>query len=358
MLVNTHEVPVAESLKNPDADLQVPRLLDKLRFVAGAEWVQIFDAQALAEEFLGDTIVANILALGFAWQRGLVPVSLEALQRAIELNAVAVPANLAAFALGRLAAGAPLALQALRAAPVAAPPAQEPIAARLTAQVQQLTVYQNTAWAGRFMAVMQAVQQREEALGGDASLPFTRAVAASLTKRMTYKDEYEVARLYAEPAFMQALHDQFEGEFSIEFHMAPPLLARPRNGQPPRKLRIGGWLLPVLKLLARAKGLRGTWADPFGHSAERRLERELIDQFEARVRELLPQLTSENILLAMQWAKLGLSMRGFGHVKLANITLARVREAELLHRFNPARYPRPEGAAQAGQLKGIAVVSA
>ncbi len=359
VLVNTHEVPVAESLKNPDADLQVPRLLDKLRFVAGDEWVQTFDAQALAEEFLGDTIVANILALGFAWQRGLVPVSLAALQRAIELNGVAVGTNQAAFSLGRLAAGAPQALQALRATPAAAPPAaMVPIAQALASRAQQLTAYQNAAWAGRFMAVMQAVQQREETLGGDAKLPFTRAVADSLTKLMTYKDEYEVARLYAQPAFMQALHDQFEGEFKLEFNMAPPLLARPRNGQAPAKIRIGAWLLPVLKVLARARGVRGSWADPFGHSAERRLERALIDQFEARVRELLPQLTLENTGPATAWARLPLSMRGFGHVKLANIALARVREAELLHRFNPARYTRPAGTAQAGQIKGIAVVSA
>ena len=194
-------------------------------------------------------------------------------------------------------------------------------------------------------------------LGADASLPFTRAVAKSLLKLMAYKDEYEVARLYTDGRFQQQLGQQFDGDVRLEFYMAPPLLSRARNGQAPRKLRIGGWLLPLLRVLARGKGLRGGAFDVFGRTDERRLERELITQYEARIDELLPRLRIETLALASEIARLPLSMRGYGHVKIANIALARAREAELLHRLDPEHYPQPAASPQAGQLRGIAVVA-
>jgi indolepyruvate ferredoxin oxidoreductase len=203
------------------------------------------------------------------------------------------------------------------------------------------------------------VHQAEQALaGGGVSLPLTRAVAHSLLKLMSYKDEYEVARLYTDGRFQQRLAEQFEGTPLLRFHMAPPLLARPKNGQPPRKIEMGPWLLGAMRWLARGKALRGTPLDPFGRTEERRMERALIPRFEARVDELLAGLVTEKQALAAQVAAVPLAMRGFGHVKLANVALAQAREAELLHRWDPARYPRPAHAPQAGQLRGIAVVSA
>jgi len=184
---------------------------------------------------------------------------------------------------------------------------------------------------------------------------------------MAIKDEYEVARLYTNGRFAQQLAAQFEGDVRLRFHLAPPLLSRSRTVdgvvQPPRKISLGPWLLPVLTLLAAARRLRGRWCDPFGHSAERRLERALVDQFSQRLHGLLPALTPQRLALATQIAALPLSVRGFGHVKLASLALARAREAELLHRFDPALHPRPAAAAgpaglpQAGQLRGIAVVA-
>jgi indolepyruvate ferredoxin oxidoreductase len=175
---------------------------------------------------------------------------------------------------------------------------------------------------------------------------------------MAYKDEYEVARLYTDGAFQRELQAQFDGDVRLEFYMAPPLLSRAKHGQPPRKLRLGGWLLPMMKLLAKGKRLRGGMLDVFGRTDERRMERELIRQYEARVDELLPRLRVENLALASEIARLPLSMRGYGHVKIANVALARAREAELLHRLDPQHYPRPAAPAQAGQLRGIAVVAA
>jgi len=378
ILANTHETPVAESLRNPDAELRHDALLEKMRFVAGDAQVGTFDAQTLAEDFLGDTVTANVLAMGYAWQHGFVPVGLAAMQQAIRLNGVAVETNLLAFALGRMAAAEPQALQRLREAS-GDEPAAETLEALIARAKAHLTGYQNAAWADRFEATVRRVQQREQALAAspdtarDAALPLTRAVAQSLLKLMSYKDEYEVARLYTDGRFRHQLADQFEGDdIRLEFHMAPPFLARPKNGQPPKKIVLGPWLLGAMKWLAKGKALRGSAFDVFGRTEERRTERELIVRFERRVDELLVDLAGpgdgaasthdddgklDRLAIAQQIAALPLTIRGFGHVKLANLALARAREAELLHRYAPERYPKPERAsALAGQFKGIAVV--
>ena len=169
---------------------------------------------------------------------------------------------------------------------------------------------------------------------------------------MAYKDEYEVARLYTDGEFQRNLHRQFEGDLQLEFYMAPPVLSRSRKGQPPRKVRLGGWMMPAMKLLAQARRLRGTPLDFFGRTEERRLERELVDGYCRRIESLLPALTAERLKAATDIAALPLSMRGFGHVKLANVALARAREAELLHRFDPQAYPRPAASREAGQITG------
>jgi indolepyruvate ferredoxin oxidoreductase len=359
ILANTHEVPVADSVRHPDAQLHAQALLEKLRFAAGDERVETFDAQALAQDFLGDTVTANVLALGWAWQRGLVPVSLAALQRAISLNGVAVPANQTAFSLGRLAAADPAACERLAEGHADVPVAPETLEACLVRLQAHLAAWQDAAWAARFLRTVQRARQAESALGEPGqALAFTRAVAESLGKLMSYKDEYEVARLYTDGRFLADLRAQFEGELELAFHMAPPLLSRPRDGQPPRKVRLGAWMLPLMRLLARGKALRGTRWDPFGRTEERRTERALIEAFEARVAQLCDGLTAERLAAATEIARLPQSVRGFGHVKLANLVLAREREAEWLHRFDPVRHPRPAAPKRAGQLRGIAVVGA
>lgn len=364
ILANTHEVPVAESLRNPDASLRMPQLLEKLRFAAGADRVETLDAQALAESFLGDSIYSNIVALGSAWQRGLVPVSLEALLRAIELNGVAMENNKLAFSLGRLAAADMEAVAALvRGEIAAASPAEDSLETIIARGVAHLTGYQSAAYARRYAEFISMVRDREtsvtpEQAGAQGVLPFTRAVAQSLLKLMAYKDEYEVARLYTDGEFTRALAQQFEGDVQLEFYMAPPVLSRAREGQAPRKVRLGGWMLPAMKVLAQGRRLRGTALDFFGRTAERRMERELVESYRARVASLLPALDASRLKAATEIAALPLSMRGFGHVKLANVALARAREAELLHRFDPETYPRPPASKEAGQIRGIRVTAA
>jgi indolepyruvate ferredoxin oxidoreductase len=286
----------------------------------------------------------------------LLPVGLAAIHRAIELNGVQVDTNKLAFALGRAEAAAPGQLHQL----LHSEPAEEREPADLPALMDQaiahLTAYQNAAYAGRYAAFVDQVREREEALRADPQLPFTTAVARSLFKLMACKDEYEVARLYTDGAFEQALREQFEGDFRLEFYLAPPILSHPKDGQPPRKIRFGGWMHRAMGLLARARVLRGTPLDVFGMTRERRMERALVERYRERVQALLPALAPENMALACEIAALPLAMRGFGHVKLANIAVARAREAELLHRFDPQAYPRPAAAPAAGQIRGIPIV--
>ncbi len=223
--------------------------------------------------------------------------------------------------------------------------------------VAHLTAYQDGAYAQRYADAVERARRAEQALNADASLPFTRAVAQSLLKLMAYKDEYEVARLYTDGTFARTLAQQFEGDVRLEFYLAPPALTAARDGQAPRKKRFGPWMLRAMGLLARGRRLRGTWLDVFGRTAERRLERQAIETYLARLPALCTALSADRLKVATDVAAIPLSMRGFGHVKLANVALARAREAELLHRLDPTTWPRPAPTRDAGQIRGIRVTA-
>lgn len=359
VVANLHEVPVAASVKDPDADLNIDLLLEKLQIAAGRDRVETLDAQSIAQEFLGDTIYSNVLAMGFAWQIGLLPLTLPAMLRAIDLNGVAVENNRLAFSIGRLHAADPDFCRQLLHKPVMEGRAAETLEAFVQRAVAHLTEYQNARYAARFTRLVEMVRARELAVSGAATeLPLTFAVARSMLKLMAYKDEYEVARLYTNGDFEKKLRQQFEGDFSLEFHMAPPALTSSKDGQPPRKMRFGAWMFPVLKVLAKGRLLRGTALDPFGYTSERRLERQLIDQYEGRIHEVCADLSLQKLPLGIDIASVPLSIRGYGHVKLANLAMARAREAELLQRFDGARYPLPNRPTAAGQFRGIPVVKA
>jgi indolepyruvate ferredoxin oxidoreductase len=343
ILANIHEIPLPESLHNPDANLHAGCLLEKMQHAAGPELVETFDAQDLAEKFLGESIAANILSMGYAWQRGLIPLGLTALLRAIELNQVAVEMNRMAFNLGRLAAANPQALARL----IGGEPLGNETAtldALIAHRVRHLSAYQDAAYAGTYQALLEQVRLAESALGRKGSdLPLTETVARNFARLMAYKDEYEVARLYTDGAFRQQLAAQFDGDYRLEFNLALPYWSTVRaKGGVPRKTRVGAWLMRLLPLLARGKVLRGTCLDIFGMSAERRLERALVRDYASRISELLSLLTSANLGLAIDIAALPQRIRGYGHVKIANAGLARQQEAALLHRFDPQRYPPPQ----------------
>ncbi len=325
VVANTHQFPTAAMVRDPDASLPADGLMDRLRHAAGAAQLATCNGQLLAQQLMGDTIAANILLLGFAWQRGLVPVGLAALERAIELNGVAVEANKAALAAGRLAASdAPLLRSWL--APAAAP-GEASLGELIEQRAELLVRYQDASLAAHYREFVAIVRERESAvLGRDAALPLTRAVAKGYAKLLAYKDEYEVARLFSDGAFRQQLAQQFEGDYKLAYHMAPPLLGA-------RKRRFGPWLGTVMRVLAKGKSLRGTPLDVFGYSRERRRERQLARDYAARIQRLLPRLNTGNHAALVALAELPEAIRGFGHVKLASIARAEQRAGELLARL-------------------------
>ena len=322
VLANTYVQPLAEFTRNPDIDDRAGAMLDKLRLASAEANVVALDARAAAQASLGDAMASNMFLLGHAWQSGLVPVSLAALDRALELNGVGLEQNRRAFAAGRLAANDAGWLARLAAPKEQVVTLQMPQTLdRLVAHRRGLLVqYQDEAYARRYVALVERVRDRErQVMGASRRQPLAEAVARSLYRLMAYKDEYEVARLHADPSFEAALRDQFGGDFTLRFHMAPPLLAR-RDAQGHLvKQEFGGWILTAMRGLARLKRLRGTPLDVFGYTAERRMERALLCEYEDAVECLLPRLSPANVALATELARLPEKIRGFGHVKDRNV---------------------------------------
>jgi indolepyruvate ferredoxin oxidoreductase len=219
----------------------------------------------------------------------------------------------------------------------AAPKADRDVDALIAHRAKFLEDYQDARWADRYRALVARVRSAEQSVGA-ADSPLSAAVAESYFKLMSYKDEYEVARLYTNGAFEAEIAEHFEGPYRLRFHLAPPLFAPrdPVNGHL-RKLEFGGWMLGAFRVLARCKRLRGTRLDPFGYTAERRFERSLIVEYESTIATLLERLARDNAALAAEIARLPLSMRGFGHVKEAAVARARKRRDELLARYRGER---------------------
>ncbi|MDP6951520.1 MAG: 2-oxoacid:acceptor oxidoreductase family protein, partial [Alphaproteobacteria bacterium] len=319
VLVNTHEQITGEFTRNPDLAFPAETLAARIGEAAGDN-VVFQDVSRLATRLLGDSIGSNLMLLGVAYQMGLLPVGADAIQQAIELNGVAVKMNRDAFAWGRRLALDPDAVAAL----VEDAPEPNPD------WHAELTAYQNDALADRHAALVEKVRTAEAQKAPGMS-GLADAVARNAYRLMAYKDEYEVARLHSDPAFHARLREAFEGNYSLAFHLAPPLLAsRDTDTGRPRKLTFGPWMQTAFRLLAKLKGLRGTPFDPFGHTAERRRERAAIGEYEATVVVLLDGLTPESHALAVEIASLPSEVRGYGHVKQAADEAVRTIEADLL----------------------------
>jgi indolepyruvate ferredoxin oxidoreductase len=347
-IVNEHETITGAFTRDPDFPFPASDLRRRIVEAVGEEAADFVEATRIATALLGDSIATNLFSLGFAYQKGLVPVSGEAILRAIELNGVAVSFNREAFLWGRRAAHRRDAVE--RAASAMVAPARPPLATldeMIRYRVDFLTKYQDAAYASRYEALVRRVEraERDKAKGRSG---LAETVARSLFKLMAYKDEYEVARLHSDPAFRRALAAQFEGDYTVQFHLAPPLLADrdPSTGHL-KKRAYGPWMMRAFGILAALKGLRGTRLDIFGYSAERRMERRLIVEYEALIEEILQRLDAGNHALAVALAGASQKIRGFGHVKDANIVTAKAREAELLKQFSaPAPTPLPAVAAE------------
>ncbi|MFH6785135.1 indolepyruvate ferredoxin oxidoreductase family protein [Methylobacterium sp. MA0201] len=331
LVVNTAEVMPGEFTRRPDFSLPAERIKRAIREAAGAESADFTDATSLAVSVLGNALAANMFMLGYAWQRGRVPLSRAALLKAIELNREAVAMNLAAFAWGRRAAASP---ETMRAVEVPAPELAPDLNGVIAKRVAFLTAYQDAAYAERYAKAVAALRAREAAVvPGQSAL--AEAAARSLFRLMAYKDEYEVARLYTDGSFKAQVERTFEGEaLRYEFHLAPPLLARrdPATGRP-RKMTFGPWVMKAFGVLARMKRLRGTALDPFGYTRERREERRLVQDFEVLLAEIARDLTPANHATAVGLAGLPQRIRGYGPVKAKNLEAVTAEEAALLARF-------------------------
>ena len=335
-VVNTAEVMPGDFTRNPDYSLPTERLRRGIASAAGAEKAFFLDATKIATSLFGQSIAANMFLLGYAYQKGGVPLHGDALERAIEMNGEAVAMNREAFRWGRAVAVDPdLGRQLMRGTDhVTTHTPSERIEDIVSRRAAFLVDYQNRAYADLYRHFVEKVRVREhEVVPGSSRL--SEAVAQSLFKLMAYKDEYEVARLYSGQAFRNQLRDAFEGEnIKLTYYMAPPLLARtdPHSGRP-RKMAFGPWMAKALGLLQHFKGLRGTAFDPFGHSAERRDERGRIERYRATVDTLLAGLTAANLPLAVEIAELPQTIKGYGPVRAGNAAKADAREPELLRAF-------------------------
>jgi indolepyruvate ferredoxin oxidoreductase len=332
-LVNTAQAITGEFVRNPQREFPLAAMQQSLRDAVGADAVEFVDATRLASLLLGHSIATNMFMLGYAWQRGQVPVSRAAIMRAIELNAVSVAQNQLAFGWGRRAAFDPEGTGKL-AAQAAAEPASHAMSAGLADLVARrrefLVGYQNEAYAQRYVELVERVRSAEaHALPGSTRL--AEIVARNAFRLMACKDEYEVARLFTHPDFQRALNASFEGDFHVHLHLAIPMLSRPDpvTGESAKR-SFGPWILPVLRQVAKLKVLRGTPLDVFGRSAERRMERALSEEYAHVVGELAGHLRADNHELACEIADVPDSIRGFGAVKERHARAARVRQLQLM----------------------------
>jgi indolepyruvate ferredoxin oxidoreductase len=345
LVVNTAEFLPGDFTRNADFSLPSARIKRAITAAAGSDQVSFVDASTIATTLLGNSIAANMFMLGFAYQKGAVPLSAEALEHAIELNGEAVKMNVSAFRWGRRTAHDPSSVESFVAD--ATKPTQDrklshSLDEMIERRVEFLTDYQNVAYGRRYRDLVEKTRAVEaQKLPGGTAL--TEAVARYYFKLLAYKDEYEVARLFTSGAFQKQVEASFEGEkLRYTFHLAPPILGRKdKSTGLPKKTSFGPWMMQGFALLAKLKALRGTPFDPFGYSTERKTERRLITDYERLLAEIAAKLGEGNHALAVALAAIPEKIRGYGHVKARHLEAAKREEADLLAKF---RSPEPESA--------------
>ena len=327
-VVNADLLPTASFVINPDIDFEMGAMRDALIGAITSDHLDVLDATGLATALIGDSIATNAFMLGFAFQRGAIPLSLEAIQKAIELNGAAIEMNRTAFAWGRLAAhDLPRVVSAARFKSSGTTPVRKTLDETIAFRANFLTDYQDEAYSKRYLADVERVRAAE-AKTAPGSTELTEAFAKGLFKLMAYKDEYEVARLYSDGEFAKALQGQFDGDPGLKVLLAPPLIARrDKVTGHLQKREFGPWIFKAFGLLAKLKGLRGTALDIFGYTAERKMERALPGEYKAMIFRHLDGKLDLPRLIAL--AKMPEVVRGYGHIKEANVARYRAECARL-----------------------------
>jgi indolepyruvate ferredoxin oxidoreductase len=325
----------AQFTRHPDLEFPSEEMTKLIKSQLKPRGSHFVDSTRIATELLGDSIASNMFTLGYAYQKGLIPIGGKAIERAIELNGVSVKLNLDAFLLGRRAAHDPALFNSLtdQSEPM---PEAESLDALIERRYQDLIAYQDKPYADRYRNFVEDVRRAEgiRVKGGSA---LSEAAARYLYKLMAYKDEYEVARLYTDGDFLKALGKRFKGG-TVKFHLAPPLLAKrdPVTGHL-RKQVYGPWMMSAFRLLARLKFLRGTAFDPFGRSEERKGERALIEDYRQSINEVIAGLNPDNHVLAVEIASIPEQIRGYGHVKERHLAPAKRKWADLMAAYRSGR---------------------
>jgi indolepyruvate ferredoxin oxidoreductase len=332
--LNSHSTPTAEFVKNTQWQNPADSCAAEIASAVGQQGLGSFDADHLSFQLMGDTIYINPMLLGYAWQKGWVPLSLDALKRAIELNEVAVAQNLAAFEWGRHAAHQLPAVEALlKPLQIISFKKRDRLEDLMATRIEFLTAYQNAAYAKQYENFVLNVKTKESVLGSSL---LTETVARQLFKLMAYKDEYEVARLHTDKQFLERVKTQFEGDFKVFYHLAPPLLAKRNEKGQLVKQKMSPHMVLVFKILAQFKFLRGTALDIFGRTEERQTERALIQEYKDAIDELLASLKSENHALAVKMANVTEQIKGFGHVKEKHLAAVMVQWQNCMDAFRKA----------------------
>jgi indolepyruvate ferredoxin oxidoreductase len=343
-VINTHLIPIADFIMNRDFNFQ-SRKVSAVLETALRKDSSFFDFTKPAETLLGDSIATNMMMMGYAYQKGLLPLSAKSIEQAIEINGVGIKMNTQAFQLGRLAAADPARLAAMmkgQDATVAPKTLDEMSLDEIIAHRSALlTDYQDEKLAARYRNMVTQVRNAADNAGFGDALP--RAVAINYAKLLAYKDEYEVARLYTDGRFEKQIRDQFDGDFKLSFNLAPPMLGGGKDalGRPRKRAFGAAWMMPAFRLLARMRGLRGTAFDIFGQSADRRLERDLIAGYEKDVAHVLTVLSPLTLDTAIELLSLPDRIRGYGPVKEKSVRDAKARYAQLAADLaNPPPAPR------------------
>ena len=333
--LNTHGTPTAAFVKDPNWQFPSANCEAAVRASVGDALVGAFDAEQVAVQLLGDSIYTNPLMLGYAWQRGRIPLSHAALMRAMELNGVQIDNNKAAFEWGRRCAHDLAAVQALFKAQQVIQFIKKPgLDEMLKTRIDFLTGYQDATYAAHYRAFVEKVRAAETSLVNAApGTALTEAVARYLFKLMAYKDEYEVARLHTDPAFTTKIAGMFEGDYKLVHHLAPPGIAKTNSRGELVKQPFGPWMRTAFGVLAKLKGLRGGALDVFGRSEERRMERALITEYRSSIEEVLQTLSPGNRALAVEIARVPEDIRGYGHVKARHLATARPKWEALMKRW-------------------------
>ncbi|HUI20914.1 MAG TPA: indolepyruvate ferredoxin oxidoreductase family protein [Methylocella sp.] len=339
-IVNTAEIFPGDFTHHPDFSLHPERIKQAIRDVGG-EGVSFIDATGIATALLGNSIAANMFMLGYAWQKGRVPLDDSSLLHAIALNGEAVEMNQAAFLWGRREADNSAAVEAV-AAPLRRSTATQALSRTpeevIERRVAFLTAYQDKALGERYLALVKKVEKAERTrVPGRQDL--TEAAARYYFKLLAIKDEYEVARLYSDGSFARQIAAAFEGEPRLEFHLAPPVLGRRNEKGEAIKSSFGAWIIPLFRFLAGLKGLRGTAFDIFGYTKERKIERKLIVNYESMTEEILANLCPANHGIAVALASIPEKIRGYGHVKMQHLKAAKAEERSLLEQFRTQPAP-------------------